>query len=77
MRQNGTVSLALRSRTTEQHAIIAVYAVARLVNYVLGGFGIHHVNWEAGRISSWLAISTMVTWRWAGYNWKSEPFRNP
>jgi cellobiose transport system permease protein len=39
-----------------------------LVNYVLGGFGIHHVNWEAGRISSWLAISTMVTWRWAGYN---------
>jgi cellobiose transport system permease protein len=39
-----------------------------LINYVLGGFGIHHVNWEAGRISSWFAISTMVTWRWAGYN---------
>ena len=39
-----------------------------LVNYVLGGFGIHKVNWEAGRISSWIALSTMVTWRWTGYN---------
>jgi cellobiose transport system permease protein len=38
------------------------------VNYVLGTFGIHHVYWEAGRFSSWVAISTMVTWRWTGYN---------
>jgi len=39
-----------------------------LVNYVLGLFGIHAVNWEAGRLSSWFALSVMVTWRWAGYN---------
>ena len=39
-----------------------------LINYVLGQFGIHHIDWEAGRLSSWIALSTMVTWRWAGYN---------
>ncbi len=39
-----------------------------LVNYVLNQFGIHNVNWEAGRLSSWLALSMMVTWRWTGYN---------
>jgi cellobiose transport system permease protein len=39
-----------------------------LANYMLGGLGIHHVNWEAGRLSSWIALSVMVTWRWAGYN---------
>ncbi|MFL5943194.1 MAG: carbohydrate ABC transporter permease [Gaiellaceae bacterium] len=38
------------------------------VNYFLGAFGIHHVNWEAGRFSSWFALSVMVTWRWTGYN---------
>ncbi len=35
-----------------------------LVNYVIG----HHVNWEAGRFSSWVALSAMVMWRWTGYN---------
>jgi cellobiose transport system permease protein len=39
-----------------------------LINYVLGEFGIHKVNWEAGQFSSWVALSVMVTWRWAGYN---------
>jgi cellobiose transport system permease protein len=39
-----------------------------LVNYVLGSVGIHHIDWEAGRLSSWVALSVMVTWRWAGYN---------
>jgi cellobiose transport system permease protein len=39
-----------------------------LINYVLGLFGIHHVYWEAGRFSSWIALSTMVIWRWTGYN---------
>jgi cellobiose transport system permease protein len=38
------------------------------VNYVLGLFGIHHVYWEAGRFSSWVALSVMVMWRWTGYN---------
>jgi len=39
-----------------------------LVNYVLHSFGIHSIDWEAGRLSSWIALSVMVTWRWAGYN---------
>jgi cellobiose transport system permease protein len=39
-----------------------------LFNYVLNQFGINNVNWEAGRVSSWVALSTMVTWRWTGYN---------
>jgi len=39
-----------------------------LVNYGLGAFGVSHVDWESGRLSSWIALSVMVTWRWAGYN---------
>jgi cellobiose transport system permease protein len=39
-----------------------------IVNYVLGTFGLPHVDWEAGRLSSWIALSVMVTWRWTGYN---------
>jgi cellobiose transport system permease protein len=38
------------------------------VNYALGSVGIHHVYWEAGRFSSWVALSVMVTWRWMGFN---------
>jgi cellobiose transport system permease protein len=39
-----------------------------LINYVLGSLGFGHVYWEAGRVSSWLALSIMVIWRWTGYN---------
>ena len=40
-----------------------------LVNYVLARrSAIHNIDWEAGRLSSWIALSVMVTWRWAGYN---------
>jgi cellobiose transport system permease protein len=39
-----------------------------LFNYMLSWIGISPVDWEAGRFSSWLAISAMVTWRWTGYN---------
>ena len=35
-----------------------------LFNWMLGGIGISPVDWEAGRFSSWAAISAMVTWRW-------------
>ncbi|HET7568049.1 MAG TPA: sugar ABC transporter permease [Gaiellaceae bacterium] len=38
------------------------------VNWLLGLVGIHHVYWEAGRFSSWAALSVMVIWRWTGYN---------
>ena len=39
-----------------------------LVNWFLGLFGVPHTEWQAGRLSSWLAISVIVTWRWTGYN---------
>jgi cellobiose transport system permease protein len=39
-----------------------------LINWGLGVFGIHHVSWESGHWSSQIAISTIVTWRWTGYN---------
>jgi cellobiose transport system permease protein len=39
-----------------------------LVNYFLHWFGIGPIYWEAGRFSSWVALSTMVIWRWTGYN---------
>ena len=38
------------------------------VNYVFGKFGVHHIYWESGRVSSWVALSVMVMWRWTGYN---------
>ena len=39
-----------------------------LANYVLHFVGIGPIDWQAGRFSSWIAISTMVDWRWIGYN---------
>jgi cellobiose transport system permease protein len=39
-----------------------------LVNWALGFFGVDHPDWHANRYLSWIAISTMVNWRWAGYN---------
>jgi cellobiose transport system permease protein len=38
------------------------------VNYVFAKFGVHHIYWESGRFSSWIALSVMVMWRWTGYN---------
>jgi len=39
-----------------------------LVNSALGLFGVDHVSWESGHWTSQIAISTIVTWRWTGYN---------
>jgi cellobiose transport system permease protein len=39
-----------------------------IVNYLLGFVGVHPIDWQAHRWSSWLAIATMVDWRWTGYN---------
>jgi cellobiose transport system permease protein len=39
-----------------------------LVNYVLGLFGVGHVDWSSGEASSQFAISVMIIWRWTGYN---------
>ncbi len=39
-----------------------------LVNWLLGHVGVDPIDWQEHRWSSWLAISTMVDWRWTGYN---------
>ena len=39
-----------------------------LVNWLLDLVGVGPVDWRAGRFASWFAISTMVDWRWVGYN---------
>ena len=39
-----------------------------LINWVLGLVGIHPVDWQSGTIASQIAVSTIVTWRWTGYN---------
>ena len=39
-----------------------------LVNEALGWIGLSPVQWHVDRLSSHLAIATMVNWRWTGYN---------
>ncbi|GII57200.1 sugar ABC transporter permease [Planotetraspora thailandica] len=39
-----------------------------LVNWILGSVGVDPIDWKAERLPSWLAISTMIDWRWTGYN---------
>ncbi|MEU2155878.1 sugar ABC transporter permease [Streptomyces sp. NPDC019396] len=39
-----------------------------LVNYVLGLVGIGPVDWQTGTLASQIAVSTIVIWRWTGYN---------
>ncbi|MCS7484076.1 carbohydrate ABC transporter permease [Umezawaea endophytica] len=41
---------------------------AGMANGLLGLFDIAPVDWRADKWSSWTAISTMVNWRWTGYN---------
>jgi cellobiose transport system permease protein len=39
-----------------------------LINWVLSVLGVDAIDWTAHRWAAWLAISTMVDWRWTGYN---------
>lgn len=39
-----------------------------LVNWVLDTVGVGPIDWRANRFASWFAVSTMVDWRWVGYN---------
>nr|WP_307872959.1 sugar ABC transporter permease [Actinoplanes ovalisporus] len=41
---------------------------AGLANGLLGLVGVSPIDWRADRLPSWFAISTMVDWRWTGYN---------
>ncbi|WP_411112895.1 carbohydrate ABC transporter permease [Streptomyces sp. 029-5] len=39
-----------------------------MINWVLGLAGIDPVDWQNGTWTSQLAVSTIVIWRWTGYN---------
>jgi cellobiose transport system permease protein len=39
-----------------------------IINSILGRVGVGPVDWQGERLASWVAISTMVDWRWTGYN---------
>ncbi|GHF36336.1 ABC transporter permease [Streptomyces mashuensis] len=39
-----------------------------LVNWVLGALGAGPVDWQNGTWSARLAVSSIVVWRWTGYN---------
>ncbi|RII17842.1 Lactose transport system permease protein LacF [Streptomyces sp. YIM 130001] len=39
-----------------------------MINWALGVVGIDPVNWEADKWPAQVAISTIVIWRWTGYN---------
>ncbi|MCL6669259.1 carbohydrate ABC transporter permease [Streptomyces panaciradicis] len=39
-----------------------------LINYLLHLVGIGPVDWQSGTVASQIAVSTIVTWRWTGYN---------
>ncbi|MFV2119360.1 carbohydrate ABC transporter permease [Streptomyces sp. Act-28] len=74
----------LRGRTLFRTAMLLPYATSvaaatlvfaqlfgrdfGLVNYVLGLVGIGPVDWQTGTVASQVAVSTIVVWRWTGYN---------
>ncbi|MFG1805959.1 carbohydrate ABC transporter permease [Streptomyces sp. NPDC049040] len=39
-----------------------------IINQTLGHVGLGHVDWESSKWPAQIAISTIVTWRWTGYN---------
>ncbi|NJP53482.1 sugar ABC transporter permease [Streptomyces sp. SBST2-5] len=39
-----------------------------MVNWALGSIGLDPVNWEHDKWPAQIAISTIVIWRWTGYN---------
>ncbi|MFV2012253.1 MULTISPECIES: carbohydrate ABC transporter permease [unclassified Micromonospora] len=39
-----------------------------MINWALDLIGIDAIDWRNTRFGAWVAISTMVDWRWTGYN---------
>jgi cellobiose transport system permease protein len=39
-----------------------------LFNWLLGLVGVDAIDWPANRFTAWIAIATMVDWRWTGYH---------
>lgn len=38
------------------------------VNWLLSFLDIGPIDWQRERLTSWIAIATMIDWRWTGYN---------
>jgi cellobiose transport system permease protein len=38
------------------------------VNWFLGFFGVDAISWTQEKWASWVALATMIDWRWTGYN---------
>ncbi|MFJ5778956.1 carbohydrate ABC transporter permease [Streptomyces sp. NPDC093094] len=74
----------LRGRTFVRTAMLLPYATSvaaatlvfaqlygrdfGLVNYVFGLVGIGPIDWQSGTLASQIAVSSIVVWRWTGYN---------
>ncbi|MFI9100576.1 carbohydrate ABC transporter permease [Streptomyces fildesensis] len=74
----------LRGRTFLRVAVLLPYATSvaaatlvfaqlfgrdfGLINWALGLVGFSPVDWQSGTVASQIAVSTIVTWRWTGYN---------
>lgn len=39
-----------------------------MVNFIIGLFGFDNIDWVEDTIPGHIAIATMITWRWVGYN---------
>jgi cellobiose transport system permease protein len=39
-----------------------------MINWALDLVGVEHIDWENGTWTSQIAVSTIVIWRWTGYN---------
>ncbi|MEV6108279.1 sugar ABC transporter permease [Streptomyces sp. NPDC051940] len=39
-----------------------------MINWALGLVGVDNIDWQSGTWSSQIAVSTIVIWRWTGYN---------
>lgn len=80
----GLLNRKLRMQTTLRMGILLPYVTSvaastlvfgtvfardtGLANYVLHFIGVGPIDWQAGKWSSWAAISVIVDWRWIGYN---------
>jgi cellobiose transport system permease protein len=80
----GLLDTRLRARTLWRMSVLLPFVVAPaavalifgnvfgdrygLVNEALTGIGLEPIRWHVDRLSSHLAIASMVNWRWTGYN---------
>ncbi|MEV1285853.1 sugar ABC transporter permease [Micromonospora sp. NPDC049679] len=39
-----------------------------MINWLLDLVGVDGIDWKASKLTAWIAVSTMVDWRWTGYN---------